>query len=339
MTADDPGDGGLRAWVLLGAHRGDNNQVLSLAQALGIPFETKILRYNILRRLRPALLGASLRSLKPACRNSVAGDPPDLIISIGHRSVPVVRAIRKRGRVRSVHLGNPRISPKHFDLVITTPQYPVADAPNVMRFPIAIGTTPVSDAPSEAMQALLADLPPPRRLLLIGGPSRYWRVRRADVVQAICWLLGYVERTGGSLIVLGSPRTPAEVLRGAAQAIDALDMPALVVPTEGPPSYAELLEAADSIFVTADSVSMISDALRTGRPLGIIPVRRTWFGSLWMGLMDFVRPGHPVHPRDLRFFWTELQRQGLAGTIDEPRAGMAPDVLREATLKVRQLLR
>ena len=28
----------LRVWALLGPHRGDNNQVLALAEALGLPF-------------------------------------------------------------------------------------------------------------------------------------------------------------------------------------------------------------------------------------------------------------------------------------------------------------
>ena len=35
-----------RVWALLGPHRGDNNQVLALARALGLPFEEKMLRYN-----------------------------------------------------------------------------------------------------------------------------------------------------------------------------------------------------------------------------------------------------------------------------------------------------
>ena len=33
--------------------------------------------------------------------------------------------------MRAVHLGYPRISPKHFDLVVPTPEYPVPDAPGL----------------------------------------------------------------------------------------------------------------------------------------------------------------------------------------------------------------
>ena len=51
---NDKPDEPLRIWALLGPHRGDNNQVLALAEALGMPFEEKWLHYNQLRRLQPA---------------------------------------------------------------------------------------------------------------------------------------------------------------------------------------------------------------------------------------------------------------------------------------------
>src|SRR4051794_38870532 len=79
----------IRVWALLGPHRGDNNQVLALAEALGLPFDEKWLSYNQLRRLQPKLLGATLKSVSAGARGQLEGDPPDLTISTGHRSVPV----------------------------------------------------------------------------------------------------------------------------------------------------------------------------------------------------------------------------------------------------------
>ncbi len=129
-----------RVWALLGPHRGDNNQILALAEALGLPFEEKSLSYNQLRRIPTGLLGATFASVDADCRKLIEGEPPDLTISTGLRSVPVVRELRRRsgGRTRSVHLGFPRISPRHFDLVVPTPEYPVPDAANVMRIPFAL---------------------------------------------------------------------------------------------------------------------------------------------------------------------------------------------------------
>jgi mitochondrial fission protein ELM1 len=332
-------DGPPRVWALLGAHRGDNNQLLALADALGLPYETRQLSYNDLRRLHPRLLGWTLRSLTPEARASVAGEPPVLCLSIGHRSVPVVRALRhrSRGRMKSVHLGNPRVSPRHFDLVITTPQYPVPDRPNVVRLPIALGRPLDSGPPSEAANRFLAGLPQPRRLLLLGGPTRFWTVAPADVAVAVTLLLRDAAAAGGSLIVLPSPRTPSAVAQAAERALTGVPVPATLAPLEGPPSYSELLGAADSLFVTADSVSMVSEALKTAKPVGLVPIRKTWVGEVWMRLWDGLRPGRPIYPRDLRAFWAELERQRLAGSVEMPGGG-APDVMAMAVTAVRRLL-
>src|SRR5439155_15475663 len=103
-------------------------------------FEEKTLSYNQLRRVPPRWLGATFASVVADARSQIEGEPPDLTISTGLRSVPVVRELKRRsaGRTRTVHLGYPRISPRHFDLVVPTPEYPVPDAPNVLRIPFAL---------------------------------------------------------------------------------------------------------------------------------------------------------------------------------------------------------
>ena len=53
-----------RVWALLGPHRGDNNQVLALAEALGLPFEEKTLSYNQLRRVPPGDVPAAAYAAK-----------------------------------------------------------------------------------------------------------------------------------------------------------------------------------------------------------------------------------------------------------------------------------
>ena len=330
----------LRIWALLGARRGGNNQVIALAEALGLPYETKTLIYNDWRRLYPRVLGTSLRSLAPESRPLIAGEPPDVTLSIGHRSVPVVRAIKARsnGRTRAIHLGNPRASPRHFDLVITTPQYPVPDAPNVVRLPLALGRPSQTPPKTEKTARFFDALTHPRRLLLLGGPTRYWTITANTVAHAIAALRRQAEADGGSLAVVGSPRTPKQALRAALRAIGGARAPMAVVPIEGPPSYAELLAAADEIFVTSDSVSMMSEALRTGKPVGLVPIEHTRIGAVWLWLMDRIRPGRPVYPRDLRYFWAQLDRQGLAGTLDRPVSGAVPDVVTLAAAEVRRLL-
>lgn len=328
-----------RVWALLGPHRGDNNQVLALAEALGFPFEEKQLSYNRLRSLQPALLGATFASLDPHSRTLVEGEPPDLTISTGHRSVPVVRALKRRsgGRMRAVHLGYPRISPKHFDLVVPTPEYPVPDAPNVMRIPFALtphGARPVD----EADRVLFNAYPQPRRLFLVGGPTLYWQLPTDAMIAALHQLIHASAADNGSLLIVGSPRTPADLLTAVRRTAEASTVPFLFEPGEGPPAYPALIEAADSIFVTADSVAMVADAVTTGKPVGIVPIAKSRLGRVVTAVTDRLRPGQRLHPRDLRFFWAALDEQGLGGTLEAPRASRPPDYLVTVAERVRPLV-
>jgi hypothetical protein len=110
-----------------------------------------------------------------------------------------------------------------------------------------------------------------------------------------------------------------------------------VVPTGGP-GFAALLNGADEIFVTADSISMLSEAIATGKPIGMIPARLTDTGLRGIGeagkrLLDFRSP-----QRDPRKFWAQLQESGLVGTVDEPRSSPTGNPVKLAAEAVRKLL-
>lgn len=327
----------MKIWAILGAHRGDNNQVLALAEALGRPFERKQLDYNRWRHLQPRLLGATLRSLRQESRDLIAGDPPDLTISTGHRSVPVVQALRRRsaGKLRSIHVGYPRISPDHFELVVATPEYPIPDHPNLMRIPFALTPSRADPLPDGKF---LEMYPAPRRVLILGGPTLYWRLKPSHVAKGLERLFEVAEHEGGSVLVVGSPRTPPNLLACVKALVGEARVPTGLVSIEGPPSYGSLLASADSLFVTADSVAMVSDAIATGRPVGLIPVRPTVAGRLTMSLLDRLQPGRRVPPRDLRYFWEALANDGLVGTVDAPRSRGAPNVNQIAAKRVEALL-
>lgn len=329
----------LKVWALLGPHRGDNNQVLALAEALGLPFEEKPLRFNRLRSLQPALLGATFASLTPRCRSLVEGPPPDLTISTGHRAVPVVRELKRRsgGKMRAVHLGYPRISPKHFDLVVPTPEYPVPDAANVIRIPFAL--SPLAGPRMDAAEAAaIESLPHPRRLFVVGGPTLYWELPVPQMIAALQRLIAIAEGKGGSVLAIGSPRTPGPLLEAVKRELSRATVPTLMAPREGSPSYRAMVAAADEIYVTADSVAMVADSVMTGKPVGIVPITKSAAGRAVMGLADRLRPGKRLHPRDLRFFWESLEEQGLGGTIEEPRAAEPPDLTADIAQRVRRLL-
>ena len=304
--------------------------MVAFAEAIGLPFETRQLEFNALCHLGPRLLGRSLASVTADSRAALVHDePPDLTISAGHRSVPAVQALRRRsgGRTRSIHLGFPRISPAHFDLVIATLQYPIADHPNLLRIPYAL-TRAVTAAPDASDEALLGALPRPRRLLIVGGPTLFWKIDQKALLGTLAKMLNEAAEKGGSVVVTTSPRTPKALEQQIADNLAASDVATFLGPPGSPPAYPSVLHAADSIRVTADSVSMISDAIWTGKPIAIVPIANSPPGSIYMGLMSRLRPSQPVYPQDLRFFWHALAQIGVTDELNRPDTSREGEIQR-----------
>ncbi|MBP0491235.1 ELM1/GtrOC1 family putative glycosyltransferase [Pararoseomonas indoligenes] len=356
-----------RIWALLGPRTGDNNTVLALAEAAaaetgGVVAEIR-LRHNVLRLLPPALLGAGLASLDRDSRKRLVPPWPDLVIGVGRRSVPAARWVRERsaGRARIVQTGRPRCDPALLDLVVTTPQYGVPPGPNVLELPV----TPTRQTPARLAEAAadwgedFARFPAPRRALLLGGSSWPWRPDEEAVEGACRALVVRAEEEGGSVLAIASRRTPAALAGRVRGLLAAARVPAALLEGKGERNpYPGLLALADSIAVTADSVSMVSDALASGRPVSLVPVRANRVGeALLRGMRalrladadeaaspvvgalgrawgSLVRRGLVGWPRDLWFFWRGLEHQRLTEGRSAP-----PDATAAALARIRPLLR
>jgi len=328
-------DAGPRVWGLLGDRTGDNNQVLALCEALGVPFETRTLRYNLLRAIAGKYLGATLATLKRSCRSHVAPPWPDVVISIGRRSVPVARWIRKAsgGRTRLVLLGHPRVDPAIFDLVITTRQYPVPRHGNVILLPMSMTRYRELPEPDAGEAALLSALPRPHLLMAVGGPTKYWALDDQVIRDAVEQLCRRAQQIGGTLIAVGSPRTDSSVIDALRSHI--CDHSSAIFVEGSSPRFPVLLRDADRIFVTGDSISMLSEAIQTGKPVGMIAISQNAKGKRNLGPSPDVSSAS--HRRDLRRYWNHLQDQGLIGTLDEPVAGQfenPTEIAREAVLRL-----
>jgi mitochondrial fission protein ELM1 len=319
-----------RIWVLLGPRTGDNNQALALAEGLGLPFETRSLGYNWLQALS-VWLGPTAATLDRQSRRHLRPPWPDLVIAIGRRSVPVARWIARQnhGRTRLVRIGHPRIDPKLFDLVITTRQYPVPPGDNVLLLPLAMSRFATPPEPTAEEAEWLASVPRPRRLLAIGGATKYWSLSAAHVASAAKRL----QEQDGSLVVVTSRRTDPPVT----EAVRALLAPVSRLVDGAFPRFPVLLEAADEIFVTGDSVSMLSEAILTGKPVGLVPIEQDEKGRRKLGGAPR-EVGPDARRRDLRRFWDALSERGMIGTVDRPLASRVENPVETAARAVRELL-
>ncbi len=271
---------GAALWVLLGARHGDNQQLLAIADALGVPYRTVRLRFNGLAGLPPVLLGASRFAWWTDDEAALAPPWPHAVLAAGRKSVSAARWIRRQsgGRTRLIHVNRPWAPLAWFDLVVTTPQYAVPQRPNVLinRMPFLL---PPADDDLPLPASLVPEtgaMPRPWTLAMVGGDSRPFVLDDDTAVRFAQAAGAEVQAHGGSAWVLGSPRTPASAMATIERT---LDVPCRIVRWgQGDNPYAALRRTADRFVVTTDSVSMLTEALLSGRPVRPVelPVRPDW---------------------------------------------------------------
>jgi hypothetical protein len=313
-----------RVWLLFGERRGDNAQVLALAQMLGWPHEIKQLRWQPDYDVDPAEAGASLIGLETAASDPLASPWPDIVVGIGFRSAPIARWIAQQGggRALNIRLGRPRTDLKPYDLVITTPQYGLPPAPNVRELPLPLVKADEAEAARSVARwkPSFERLPKPWIAVLLGGPTQHMAFDETVARNLASDLETLAKRIGGSLLITTSPRSPA----GLKAIFDqALTVPHFVFEFQqgADNPYLALLALSDGAIVTGDSASMIADAAAFERPLLLYEL--PWLGrskkpGLGAGIKRHVRErreqrgmaGLPADPLDL--FYDMLTRMGRA---------------------------
>ncbi|MDQ7249639.1 ELM1/GtrOC1 family putative glycosyltransferase [Dongia sedimenti] len=328
-------------WVVLTHASGDNDQCLALAEALCLPFRCIHLNWPACsREVDRARLMALLREDLPGrmwrAANSLHAPWPRLIICCGRRAGGLAFWIKRQsgGRAKVVTIGRAHRSLADYDLVVAPPQYMLPERANVIHLPILMGR-PRTEIRAEPILASK-----PWFTLLLGGRVKQFVTSEAALRQAALRAALAAERTGGSVIVSASRRTPPWLLAAAEGELTA----PMVYRWTGPGAenpYATLLQQSTAVFVTGDSPSMIWDACRAGAPTYLIElpdrrdIRRLWRRGLYdlirnmarllreAGLQGAARSVDRAqdwlhasrilrYPRDLRRFHAKVYEMGLA---------------------------
>ena len=263
----------LSCWVLSEGMAGTENQCLALAAALGVTPEVKRAvtapPWRWLKGAAPALPPALLAS----GRDTVEPPWPDLVIASGRKCVALVLAIRRASRGGSfvIFVQNPRWGQADFDLIVV-PRHDGLTGDNV--FPTRgalsrVDASRLSIAAAEFAPAF-ADLPRPLVACLIGGTSRRHSLTPVGAKAIGDSLAKLSAASGCGLLITASRRTPPASFAALNAAL--ADVPTYTWRGEGKNPYFGFLALAEAILVTADSVSMVSDACATGKPVHILPV-------------------------------------------------------------------
>jgi uncharacterized protein len=265
-----PSGEGLRVWVLHDGKPGMRSQALGLAEAAGFPLREISLS---VRRpwtwLPPQLWLAPLAAVEEGGRR-LAAPWPDLVIGCGRNTVRPALAIRRAsgGAALAVHVQDPIFRRTEFDLLVV-PEHDRLRGPRVIVTNGALHcVTPQRLAAERRRFPALDGLRRPVLGVLIGGSNRAYRLGLPQLAGIADGVAAALRSTGGSAVVTASRRTGAAGLALLRERL--AEAPAAIWDGSGDNPYYAYLAVADVLLVTADSISMISEAAATGKPVYIL---------------------------------------------------------------------
>jgi hypothetical protein len=181
-------------------------------------------------------------------------------------------------------------------------QHDAVSGPNVLKVVTALhGVTPETlAAAGEACGGRLGAGPAPLAGVLIGGPTGANAFPTTGFIAALTRL----RNEGARLAIAPSRRTPPAIVAAVTTAF-AGDSGVFIWDRGSDNPYLGILALADRLVVTSDSVSMISEALATGRPVEVFGEPQNARHARFLqalfddGLIDRFTGG-PVTSRDRR---------------------------------------
>jgi mitochondrial fission protein ELM1 len=251
------------------------SQVLGLGEALGVPFEEKIIEARPpFSYLPPFLLPEPKLAIRDA--DKILAPPwPDLVITSGRRAVFAALAIRQasKGRTKLVHIQNPVGAVQAFDLVISM-RHDGVIGDNVLTVDTALHrVTPIKLVEgARAFRSRFASLPRPLIGVVLGGRNRHYRFTIDTAEMLIAQLRKLQKALGAGVAITASRRTEPEIVeRFKTFSRDAAGV--FMWNNEGENPYFGILGLADALIVTEDSVSMVSEAIATGKPVATVALK------------------------------------------------------------------
>ena len=324
-------------WLLVGEKAGDNAQIRVIAEALGWPVEERYVAMQPAWVRGKPRVRASLEHID-AQRSDALGPPwPDLVLTIGRRLSMVALWVREQsgGHTKLVLVGKPRRLARLFDLVVASAQYRVPRRRNVLRLdlPLMRVDRNALAAAADAWRARLAAFPRPLTALLVGGPTKPVRFDAAIAKRLAGEAARLAVDAGGSLYVTTSRRTPVDVVDALAASLPAGTPLYRWSPEAKDNPHLALLGLADRFVVTSDSLTMMVEVARLGRPLAIflLPPARGVFGRVWRTI---------GRGRDLYAVPRMLIEQGIAVRVGTPFHSPSPlprDELPRVVTRIRAL--
>lgn len=298
----------MKVWILHDGRAGHLNQSKGVAAALGI-------RNAEVMTLYTRKFGSLLGLLYPPWRyeRPPTSGYPDMVIATGYQTSFFTRWIKRISPTTfTVQMMNPSGEANEYDVVAT----PLHDRPRAHgNLVTTLGAANIISPTllkqeGERWESRLRQCPSPRLAVLVGGNSKRFKLTTARAKQLAEEVTTIAKQQGFSLLVTASRRTgeaQTDIIRHTlqhsgvpfyfwnGQDITSRDNPLLAY-----------LHTAEAVVVTADSISMVSEACTAGKPVYV-------WGKQWMKLGKF------------KLFYDVLEGQKRAVPLTEKLTLRAPD--------------
>jgi mitochondrial fission protein ELM1 len=238
---------------------GTEKQCLALAESLNLETITVKVNAKIPWEWLPSRLWPQSFPVIDAQTTTIS----NIVIAGGRASAVPAARLRQKGAF-VIFILNPRISFKYFDVVIA-PRHDQLKGENLIETLGALNNITPNVLQKAAVDfSFLKTLDTKYAAVLIGGDTKHYKISQGSLEYMLISLRRLLV-TGVNLWITFSRRTTPEQKACIRQGLK--DFNVWYWDEEGANPYLGMLALADLIVVTADSVSMITEALSTGKPV------------------------------------------------------------------------
>jgi mitochondrial fission protein ELM1 len=255
-------------WALIDDRAGNSSQTIGLAEKLSKDYKAQEIFYNKLAKL-PNIV--PLLGIKPNLKNQLIKDKsPDIIISTG-RKLARISIFLKKHHTKSIliQIMNPNLNFKKFDFVILPHHDKISKEKNVIR---SFGSlTKINQAKLQLeyqkFQNILSQITRPKIALLLGGSSKKKKFSKEDAVSFRKICNNVTNNMKANLLILNSRRTDDFIISDFENNLNCNYKFFKYNAKKNP--YLAILQDADYIIATGDSVSMCSEISSLDKPIYI----------------------------------------------------------------------
>ena len=251
----------LKGLLLTEGMHGMISQVEGLAKALELEFIHEKIELNNFWKLIPP----KITPVKSFVFKNDINEKFNIVISCGRKSViPSIYLKNKfKNKIMNIHIQDPKVSFKNFDYIVV-PEHDGLDGKNVLKSKGAIHYLRNEEL-NENINYLKPQINKEKIVsLIVGGPNKYYDYNDYIIQEIFLKISKNFLKEGYQLIFIPSMRTPKKIIDLAK---NYFDNDQIIITNVDKKAYLSSLKLSDHIVVTCDSISMISEAAMTGKPI------------------------------------------------------------------------